>query len=80
MTQDEINRTEWENPDNWTASKGAAVYFSKKDTRAVVPKREPWQGWTFNLGQKSGVRRLTGLILGIVVFLNIVWFVWYTSS
>jgi len=35
-TQDEINQTEWENPDNWTT-----IYFSKKDSRPWVPKKIP---------------------------------------
>jgi uncharacterized membrane protein len=52
MTQDEINQAEWEDPDNW--SDGLfGVYFSKRDTRVLVPKRGR-RGWTLNLGQKRG--------------------------
>lgn len=75
MTQDEINQAEWENPDNWTASTGLAVYFSKADTRAWVPKREPWQGSTLNLGTKGGVRWLYGLFGGVFLLFNLIWLV-----
>ncbi|MFC1834814.1 hypothetical protein ACFL2Q_08785 [Thermodesulfobacteriota bacterium] len=75
MTQDEINQAEWENMDNWTSSTGLAVYFSKKDTRASVPKREPWQGSTLNLGHKSGVRWLYGLFGGAILFFNLIWII-----
>lgn len=48
----ELNRTEWENQDNWTLPIG--FYFSKKDSRWLVPRQNPLLGWTFNLGQKKG--------------------------
>jgi len=49
-TTDSINRSEWENQDNWTSP---GFYFSKKDTRWIVPKRTAL-GWTFNLGTEKG--------------------------
>ena len=52
--QCEINRREWENPDNWTGPKTIGIYFSKKDSRCFVYKRIKWLGPTFNLGRKSG--------------------------
>jgi len=40
MTQDEINKAEWENPDNWSlGSKWLRVYFSHRDTKTCVPKQ-----------------------------------------
>ena len=54
LTQEEINRTEWENPKNWTGPKGISVYFSKKDTRCFVPKQLKMTGPTMNLGKTSG--------------------------
>ena len=48
-TQYEINLTEWKNPDNWST-----IYFSKKDSRACVPKKNPKHGWTINFGNPSG--------------------------
>jgi uncharacterized membrane protein len=48
---DEINKSEWENQDNWTSP---GFYFSKRDARWIVPKRNPVLGWTFNLGNKRG--------------------------
>ena len=63
MNQEEIDRREWENPDNWTT-----IYFSKKDSRACVPKRNPKHGWTINFGSPAGSRwvyYLMALFLGI---------------
>jgi len=48
-TQSEINQSEWENSDNWSS-----IYFSKKDSRTWVPKRNPKHGWTINFGSSSG--------------------------
>ena len=50
-TQDEINQAGWENPDNWTT-----IYFSKKDSRSWVPKKNPKHGWTINFGSPAGAR------------------------
>lgn len=49
--QDEINKTEWENPNNWST-----IYFSKTDSRIFPPKRNPSQGWTINFGHPKGAR------------------------
>jgi uncharacterized membrane protein len=66
MTQDEINKAEWNNPDNWTSgSKWLCVYFSHKDSRTWVPKRIPWTGSTLNLAKPAGVLWLTGFLVGI---------------
>lgn len=51
-SRDEMNRSEWENQDNWTSP---GFYFSKRDSRWIVPKRNPALGWTFNLGNPKGV-------------------------
>jgi uncharacterized membrane protein len=48
-TQEKINQSEWENPDNWST-----IYFSKKDSRACVPKRNPRHGWTINFANPAG--------------------------
>lgn len=50
-TQDEINQAEWENPDNWST-----IYFSKKDSRTWVPKKNPKHGSTINFGSSYGAR------------------------
>jgi uncharacterized membrane protein len=69
VNQDEINKSEWENPANWTAgSKHLCVYFSHKDSRTWVPKRIPSMGSTLNLGRRSGVAWLVGFMIGIPVF------------
>lgn len=61
MTQDEINRAEWENPANWSDTI-VGIYFSKRDSRVWVPKRIPSWGWTLNLGHPSSAWWLVGLI------------------
>ena len=72
MTQDEINKAEWENPDNWTlGSKWLCIYFSHKDSRTWVPKQIPWMGSTLNLGKPAGVAWLTAFLLGIPAFIAI---------
>lgn len=50
-SQDEINIAEWNDSENWSS-----LYFSKKDSRTFVPKRNPNQGWTINFGSASGSR------------------------
>ena len=72
MNQEQVNQEEWENPDNWTSPGLMSVYFSKKDTRSLVPKQKRWMGWTFNLGQTAGVRRLTVTILVTCLFITVV--------
>jgi uncharacterized membrane protein len=68
--RDEINRSEWENQDNWTS---LGFYFSKRDSRWIVPKRNPVLGWTFNLGTPKGAFAMImsffipGMILGGII-------------
>ena len=64
MTEDEINRQEWQNSDNWSGPKWLSVYFSKKDSRTWVPKQIPSMGWTINLGKSAGVWWLFGVLIG----------------
>jgi len=70
-SQDRINIAEWGNSENWSS-----IYFSKKDSRTFVPKRNPKQGWTINFGSASGSRWiyyllgvlfLVGCTLGAVI-------------
>ena len=66
---DEINKSEWENQENWTSP---GFYFSKKDTRWIVPKRNPVLGWTFNLGHKRGAwAMLLSFLIPIIILLGI---------
>lgn len=72
---DQINKSEWENQGNWTSP---GVYFSKRDTRWIVPKRNPLLGWTFNLGNKKGAWAMfisvlipAFILFGITVFIVI---------
>ena len=68
MTQDEINQSEWEKPENWTSgSKWLRVYFSQADSRTVVPKLNPAHGWTLNFAKPGAIARLIASILGIIL-------------
>ncbi|MCW8929981.1 MAG: hypothetical protein OQL19_07080 [Gammaproteobacteria bacterium] len=49
--QDEQNNAEWKSSNNWSS-----IYFSKKDSRTFVPKRNPKLGQTINFGSPSGAR------------------------
>lgn len=60
--QEEINQTEWENPDNWST-----IYFSKKDSRIWVPKRSTKSGFTINFGSRAGSRWIYYLFLLFLV-------------
>jgi uncharacterized membrane protein len=72
MDHNGSNRTEWENPANWSGPKWASVYFSKRDTRTVVPKQLPWMGWTVNLGKTAGVFTLMGVLVGIPLLVIVI--------
>ncbi len=56
--QKAINQTEWENPDNWST-----IYFSKRDSRPSVPKKNPKHGWTINFAHPKGARWIYYLML-----------------
>ena len=71
-TQDATNKAEWENSDNWSS-----IYFSKKDSRTWVAKKNPKHGWTINFGSSSGAKWiyyllamffLLGLVLGVFFY------------
>jgi uncharacterized membrane protein len=49
---DEIEQAEWANPDNW-GDGPMGLYFSKRDRRLWVPKRQPGIGWTLNLAHRA---------------------------
>ncbi len=66
MTQDEINELEWGDCDNWAGPLWLSVYFSKRDSRTLVPKQIRWMGGTINLGSRWGVYWLVGAIVGPV--------------
>ena len=69
MNQKEINEQEWLNPENWTkGSKWLIAYFSHKDSRAVVPKKNPKHGWTINFAKPKGVAILISMISGLISF------------
>ncbi len=73
--QEAINQSEWEDGNNWST-----IYFSKRDNRASVPKRNPSHGWTVNFAHPKGAKWIyyffliffslglvTGLTLGVAL-------------
>lgn len=69
IEQDNINQTEWNNPDNWAGPRWISIYFSKKDTRTFVPKQVTWMGWTLNLGNVVGLYCLLGLFAALLLLI-----------
>lgn len=65
MDQKQINRAEWENPQNWSGPRSLSAYFSKTDTRTWVPKQIPATGFTLNLGKTAGVFWLIAFLVGL---------------
>jgi uncharacterized membrane protein len=63
VTQQDLNDLEWKNPDNWSQRGLLGLYFSKKDSRIVVPKAMPSLGWTLNLAHQAGALSLIGALL-----------------
>lgn len=62
MDQTAINEQEWANPDNWS-DYTIGLYFSKRDSRVWVPKRERELGWTLNLAHPRGALGFVALLL-----------------
>jgi uncharacterized membrane protein len=54
----------WNDSANWSRRGLFGLYFSKRDTRVVVPKAIPALGWTFNLGQPAGAALFLGFVVG----------------
>lgn len=50
-----LNQNEWHNADNWSRMGLFGIYFSKADTRILVPKATPAFGWTLNFGHRHSV-------------------------
>lgn len=72
MNQNEINQSEWRNPENWSGPKALSVYFSKRDSRTVVPKQLTWMGWTVNLAKTAGAFWLMGVLVGLPLLVIII--------
>lgn len=64
MRQTQIDDAEWENPANWHAG----FYFSRRDSRSFVPKRNPNFGATINFARPAGY----GYLFGILAFVALV--------
>jgi uncharacterized membrane protein len=66
--QPQVNQREWESADNWTLPVG--FYFSKRDSRWLVPRKNPALGWTFNLGTSKGAWALLASFLIPILILT----------
>ena len=71
MDMKTLNKKEWDNPDNWSRMGLFGLYFSKADTRALVPKATPAFGWTLNFGHRNAVFSLAVILVLPVIALTI---------
>ena len=55
--------------DNWSGPKWLSVYFSKRDSRTLVPKQIRAMGGTLNLGKTAGVFCLIGVVVGLLLLI-----------
>jgi serine/threonine protein kinase len=71
VNQSAINEAEWRNPQNWTSTKWKwpAIYFSKRDSRILVPKLLPGLGWTVNLGNLRGAFTLFAIFITVIIII-----------
>jgi len=75
-TQRDINEAEWSNPDNWGGVGVWRVYFSKRDSRILVPtsRSKIFGGTIINLGHSwGGMLRNLFLTYWIVVIGFLIW-------
>ena len=70
MRQTEIDDAEWNNPGNWHWG----FYFSRRDSRSFVEKKNPSMGATINFARPAGY----GFILGVLGFVVLVF--WLNRS
>jgi uncharacterized membrane protein len=70
MRQTEIEDAEWANPANWYGG-FLNLYYSKRDTRGFVPKRNPAMGTTINWAKPEGAWFVVGVIVFIIVVASI---------
>lgn len=69
MNQNDINEIEWRDPANWTWRGPLGMYGSKRDSRLLVPKAEPWMGLTLNCSHPAINYALAGIVALPLVFL-----------
>jgi len=71
--QREINKEEWENPANWSGRWPFNAYFSKRDSRILVPGlwNHTLSPATFNYGHRYGALTQAVVLLfmfGVLVY------------
>jgi uncharacterized membrane protein len=69
--QDEVDAGEHANPANWHGG-WVGIYYSKRDSRAFVPKRCAGMGITINFARLPGVLFLVGILAfaGVIIVLS----------
>jgi uncharacterized membrane protein len=76
-SQREINDAEWRNPDNWSDNWFFRAYFSKRDSRLLVPRyfNNMFMPTTPNFGHRRGVAFVSPVtILAAIITGYIGWF------
>jgi uncharacterized membrane protein len=57
-----MNESSWNNSSNWYFYE--SIYYSKNDTRLLVPKKMKWMGWTLNFAHPYAYATF-GAIVGV---------------
>ena len=72
MSQAERDEAEWHDPANWHGGP-LGLYYSKADSRSLVPKRNPAFGFTVNFARPWGVAFLVGILsfAAVIVVLSL---------
>lgn len=66
MTQHDIDNAEWHNPANWHGGV-LGVYYSRHDSRTIVPKPLHWLGATINFARPGAIAFVVCVVaLGII--------------
>ncbi|HEU5175116.1 MAG TPA: hypothetical protein VFT96_10220 [Gemmatimonadaceae bacterium] len=68
MSQVEIDDAEWKKAANW---RGGMIYFSRRDSRPFVPKRNADMGITVNFAHPTGILFVVGVVAfaGLLIYL-----------
>lgn len=67
MENQQTNQELWAAEENWNGF----LYFSKEDSRVLVPKKNKYMGWTLNFGHPSAPWSLLILLVGLPVLTSL---------
>ncbi|MFB9069070.1 DUF5808 domain-containing protein [Pseudofulvimonas gallinarii] len=71
LTEQEQNEKAWNNPVNWTGPGWLGIYHAAEDSRAMVPKRPRYLGWTLNFAHPASRWFLAACVALVLIVLTI---------